>query len=83
VPGPSVPHEPIGGVPLLGYMAMRQAQPLEDRLPEDPDWLDADIYDQPWGLGHSRFVKVTAIVVVVSMVVAGMSTVLDLILSSH
>jgi hypothetical protein len=83
LPGPPPPHEPFGGVPLTGYLAMRQQQPLEDRVPEVPDWLDADVYDQPWGPGHSRFVKVTAIVVAVAMVVAGMSTVLEMIFTSH
>jgi hypothetical protein len=83
VPGPPQPHEPIGLSPLIGYLATRESQPLNELAPSDPDWLDADVYDEPWGRGHSRVVKVVAIVVAISMVVAGMSTVLELILASR
>ncbi len=83
LPGPPQPHEPIGLAPIIGYLATREPQPLDELAPSMPDWLDADIYDEPWGRGHSRFIKITAVVVALSMVVAGMSTVLELILSAH
>jgi hypothetical protein len=83
LPGPPQPHEPIGLSPIIGYLATRDPQPLDELSPSTPDWLDADIYDEPWGRGHSRVIKITAVVVAVSMVVAGMSTVLELILSAH
>jgi hypothetical protein len=81
LPTPPEPHFPIGLSPVIGYMATREPQPLAERSPTDPDWLDEDIYDEEWGPRHSRIIRMTAVIVSISLVVAGLSTVLDLILS--
>ncbi len=81
VPVPPQPHEPIGIAPVLGYLATREPQPLEGRDPVQPDWLDEDLYDEEWGPRHSRLIRVTALVLSISLVIAGLSTVLDLILA--
>jgi hypothetical protein len=66
---------------VLGYLATREPQPLEARDPVAPDWLDEDLYEEEWGPRHSRLIRVTALVLSVSLVIAGLSTVLDLILA--
>jgi hypothetical protein len=43
--------------------------------------LDEDVYAEEWGPRHPRIIKVTALVLSVSLVIAGLSTVLDLILA--
>jgi hypothetical protein len=83
LPTPPEPHVPIGVSPLLGYLATRETSPLDDRAPGQPDWLDDEIYDEEWGPGHSRSFRVVAVVICVSLVLGGLSTVLDIILSAH
>jgi hypothetical protein len=83
LPTPPQPQLPIGLSPIIGYAATREPSPLETRAPGEPDWLDADIYDEEWGPGHSRAFRVVAVVICASLVLGGLSTVLDLILSPH
>jgi hypothetical protein len=80
LPGPT-PHEPIGVGPLIGYLATRQPNPLEDRTPESRQWWEDE--DEEWGPRHHRVIKVVALVLALSLAVAGMSTVLELVLTSH
>jgi hypothetical protein len=83
VPTPPQPHVPIGLAPIIGYGATREPQPLEERVPVEPDWLDADLYDEEWGPRRSRVFKVTAVVVSVSLVAAALGTLLELVLAAH
>jgi hypothetical protein len=83
LPGPPQPHIPPGFSPLIGYVATREPQPLDARPPEDVDWLESDVYDEPWSAGHRPLVKVTALVLSFCLVVAGVGTVLEILLSAH
>ena len=78
VPGPPQPHFPQGLGPFIGYLATREPRPLDDRPPEEPAWADADgaLLDQfadvgDWEPMHRPLVKVMAVIVSVSLVVAG------------
>lgn len=81
LPVPPQPHFPTGLAPIIGYAATREPQPLEERTPEEPEWWEMDDEVQEWGPRYPKAVKVTAIVVSISLVVAGLSTVLDLLLA--
>jgi hypothetical protein len=83
LPVPPEPHYPIGLAPVIGYAATREPQPLEERDPSDPDWLDEEEYEEEWGPRHSRVIRVTAVIVSIALVVAGLGTVLELVLSSR
>lgn len=83
VPVPPQPHIPVGLSPLIGYIATREPQPLEDREPVPPEWWDEDQYAEEWHSGHSRAVKLTAVMVSASLVLAGLGTVLEMVLSAR
>ena len=90
VPGPPQPHFPVGLGPFIGYVATREPRPLGDRPLEEPAWAesDDDTLDQfadvgEWEPMHHPLLKVTAVVVSISLVVAGVGTVLELLLSAH
>lgn len=83
LPVPPGPHYPVGLAPLIGYVATREPQPLEDRDPVEPDWMYEEDYEEEWGPRHSRVIKVTAVVVSLSLVLAGLGTVLELVLSAR
>ena len=83
LPGPSQPHFPVGLSPAIGYLATREPQPLEDRTPELPPWWDEEAYDGEWGRHHSKVMKVTALVVSLSLVLAGLGTAVELILTAR
>lgn len=84
LPPPPQPHFPIGIAPAIGYLATREPQPLEDRIPVEPEWWELDDEDEEeWGPRHPRVIRVTAVVVSISLVVAGLGTILELLLSSR
>jgi hypothetical protein len=76
--------------PFLGYLAVREARPLDDRPPEEAAWADADgtILDQfadvgDWEPMHRPLMQVMAVIVSLSLLVAGVGTVLEIMLSAH
>ena len=85
LPVPPQPHVPIGLAPIIGYVATREPQPLEERTPVAREWWDEDDDDQDeeWPSGHPRVIKVTAIVVSISLLLAGVGTVLEVVLSAR
>jgi hypothetical protein len=90
VPGPPQPHFPDGLAPFIGYLATREPRPFDDRPPEEPAWGDADDteLDQfadvgEWERTHRPLVQVMAVIVSLSLVVAGLGTVLEILFSAH
>ncbi len=90
VPVPPQPHFPEGLGPFLGYVATRERRPLEDRPPAEPgcDLVDGDsldVFDDvgDWEPMHRPLIQVTAVLMSVSLVIAGVGTVLELLLSSR
>jgi hypothetical protein len=90
VPVPPQPHFPEGLGPFIGYLAVREARPLDERPPEEPAWADADgtILDQfadvgDWEPMHRPLMQVMAVIVSISLLVAGVGTVLEILLSAH
>jgi hypothetical protein len=85
LPLPPQPHVPIGLAPVLGYVATREPQPLEERTPVLREWWDDDDEDddEEWPSGHRKVIKVTAVVLSISLLLAGVGTVLDVVLSAH
>jgi hypothetical protein len=83
LPTPPQPHVPIGLAPVIGYMATREPQPLEERDPADLEWWEVDgLNEKEWVPGRQRFMKITAIVLSVSLLLAGVGTVLEIVLSA-
>jgi hypothetical protein len=83
VPVPPQPHVPTGLGPIIGYVATREPQPLEDRPAEVPPWGEEGVYEEEWGLRHRPALRVTAAILALCLVVAGMSTVLQTILAGR
>jgi hypothetical protein len=84
LPIPPQPHVPVGLAPIIGYVATREPQPLEDRTPVAREWWeDDDDQDEEWPSRHPRVIRVTAIVVSISLLLAGVGTVLEVVLSAH
>ncbi len=91
VPGPPQPQFPEGLGPFLGYLAIREPRPLGERPPEEASWAEADepyLLDEfddvgEWERMHRPVIQVTAVIVSLSLVVAGVGTVLELLLSAH
>jgi len=81
LPVPSQPHFPTGLSPAIGYLATREPQPLEERDPAIPDWWEDEI--EEWGPKYPNVIKVTAIALSISLLVAGLGTVLELVLTAH
>jgi hypothetical protein len=80
VPVPPQPHFPVGLSPVIGYIATREPQPLEERTPREREWGEIDD-DEEWAPRHSKVIKAT--VVSLSLLVAGLGAVLDLVLAAH
>jgi hypothetical protein len=78
---PVPPQPPLGLGPVIGYIATREPQPLEDRVPVAPEWWEDEV--EEWGPRHPPLVRVTAAVVAICLVVGGFSTVLEMILTSR
>ena len=90
LPGPPQPHFPEGLAPFLGYLATREPRPLDERGPDEPGWdevegFELDEFDDvgEWEPMHRPLIKVMAVVVSFALVVAGVSTVLDMLLSTR
>jgi hypothetical protein len=84
LPVPPQPHVPIGLAPIIGYMATREPQPLEERDPVEPEWWEMDDLDEEdWVPGRQKVMKVTAIILSASLLLAGVGTVLEIVLSAH
>jgi hypothetical protein len=90
VPVPPQPHLPEGLGPFLGYVATREPRPLDDRPPEEAAWADTDgtVLDQfadvgDWEPIHRPLMQVMAVIVSISLVVAGVGTVLEILLSAR
>ena len=90
VPVPPQPHFPEGLGPFLGYVATREPRPLDERAPEEAAWADADgtVLDQfadvgDWEPIHRPLVQVMAVIVSIALVVAGVGTVLEIVLSAR
>jgi hypothetical protein len=89
LPGPPQPHFPDGLAPFIGYMATREPRPLERGF-EEPGWADVpdgllDEFDDvgEWEPMHRPLIKLTAVVVSVSLLLAGIGTVLEMLLTSR
>ena len=90
IPGPPQPHFPDGLGPFIGYIATREPRPLGERPPSEPGWAEApegllDEFDDvgEWEPMHRPLIKVTAVVVSASLVLAGLGTVVDILLGAH
>ena len=82
LPVPPQPHFPVGLSPVIGYIATREPQPLEEREPVEREWWEMD-EDEEWPPRQPRVIRVTAIVVSVSLFLAGIGTMLDVVLAAH
>jgi hypothetical protein len=91
LPGAPQPHFPGGLGPFIGYVAAREPRPYEERPPEEPGWDDIegdtrlDAFDDvgEWEAQHRPLIKVVSVIVCVSLVAAGLGTLLDIVLSVH
>jgi hypothetical protein len=91
LPGPPQPHFPIGVAPFVGYIATREPRPFEDRPPAEPGADDLgddprlDFFDDigPWERTHRPLFKATAVVLSLSLVLAGVGTVVELLLAGR
>jgi hypothetical protein len=83
VPVPPQPHFPVDLSPVIGYIATREPQPLEERTPPEQEWGEMDGGEEDWGPRHSKVIKATAVIVSLSLLVAGVGAVLDLVLAAH
>jgi hypothetical protein len=90
LPGQPQPQFPVGLGPFIGYVATREPRPLEDQAPQEPAWADAEGYplDQfddigEWEPMHRPLIKVLAVIVSLSLVLAGIGTVLEVLLASR
>lgn len=90
VPGPPQPHFPVGLAPFIGYVATREPRPLSDRAPGEPGWAesDDDTLDQfadvgDWEPMHRPLIQVMAVIVSISLILAGVGTVLEVLLSAR
>jgi hypothetical protein len=91
LPGPPQPHFPTGLAPYVGYLATREPRPYDDRPPaegsleEAGDYPRLDQFDDvgEWERMHRPLLKATAVVLSLCLVLAGVSTVVELLLGSH
>jgi hypothetical protein len=84
LPVPPQPHVPVGLAPVIGYIATREPQPLEERTPVERAWWEMeDEDDQEWSSRQPRVIRLTAIVVSISLLLAGAGTVIGAVLTAH
>jgi len=90
VPVPPQPHFPEGLGPFIGYVATREPRPPGERPPSEPgcDDVDGSALDEfddvgDWEPMHRPLIQVTAVIVSFSLLIAGVGTVLELLLASH
>lgn len=82
LPVPPQPHVPTGLAPVIGYIATREPQPLEERAPVEPEWWETDDEGE-WPSRQPRVIRVTAIVVSLSLLVAGLGSLLGALLTAR
>jgi hypothetical protein len=90
VPGPPQPHFPVGLGPFIGYLAVREPRPLDDPVLQEPGWADEDgnaldMFDDvgEWEPRHRPLVRVMAVIVAFSLVIGGVGTVLEVLLTAR
>ncbi len=90
VPVPPQPQFPEGLGPFVGYLAIREPSPRRDRPPQEAAWADADgtELDQfadigDWEPLHRPLIQVMAVIVSISLLVAGVGTVLEILFSAR
>jgi len=93
LPGPPQPHFPEGLAPFVGYLATREPRPLDERarVPQEPGWADVaeefalnDFDDVgEWEPLHRPLIRVTAVIVSISLLAAAVGTVLEVLLTAH
>jgi hypothetical protein len=90
LPGPPQPSFPVGLGAFIGYVATREPRLLDDRAPQEPGWADEDgnaldMFDDvgEWEPMHRPLIKVIAVIASISLLVGGVSTVLELVLSAR
>ena len=90
LPGPPQPSFPVGLGAFIGYVATRGPRPIDDRAPLEPGWADEDGYALDmfddvgdWEPMHRPLIKVIAVIASISLLVGGVSTVLELVLSAR
>jgi hypothetical protein len=91
LPGPPQPHFPEGLAPFVGYIATREPRPFDDRPPGEPgaeyggDHPPLDQFDDvgDWEPMHRPLFKAMAVVLSLSLVLAGLGTVVELLFSGH
>jgi hypothetical protein len=82
LPVPPQPHIPVGLSPVIGYIATREPQPLEERAPVEREWWEIDD-DGEWPSERPRVIRVTAIVLSLSLLVAGVGSVIGAVFAAH
>jgi hypothetical protein len=82
-PGQPAPHPPDGLGPIIGYQSTREPGPLEDRPAASLEWWETVDDTEPRRRGYPPVVRITAAVLSLCLVVAGVGTVLDIILASR
>ncbi|HVT42607.1 MAG TPA: hypothetical protein VHD39_06440 [Acidimicrobiales bacterium] len=90
MPGPPHPHFPDGLGPFIGYLATREPRPLGERPVAEPgfDEVDGCALDEfddvgEWEPMHRPLIQAVAVIVSISLVLAGLSTVLELLVSAR
>jgi len=84
LPTPPHPVYPVGLAPAIGYLATREPRPLDDHEPVEREWWEIDDdEEEEWPPRHRGVVKVTAIVLSISLLVAGVGTLLEVVLSGR
>ena len=92
VPGSPQPHFPQGLAPFVGYLATREPGPRGGQVPPEPAWVDeregnteldqfADVGN--WEPMHRPLIRVIAVLLSISLLIAGMGTLLELLLTSR
>lgn len=82
LPVPPQPHVPTGLAPVIGYIATREPRPLEEREPVEREWWETDDEGE-WPSRRPRVIRVTAIVVSLSLLVAGLGSLLGAVLTAR
>jgi hypothetical protein len=82
LPVPQQPHVPVDLSAAVGYIATREPQPLEERTPLEREWWETDD-EEGWPSQRPRVIRLTAIVVSVALLVAGVGTVIGAVLGGH
>ena len=82
LPVPPQPHVPTGLAPVIGYIATREPQPLEERTPVEREWWELDDGEE-WPSRQPRVIRVTAIVLSLALLMAGLGSLLGAVLTAR